>query len=96
METITSPDTEQFTFEAALLLSLLANFHKSDAAKLNPYLRCIRETKNDELMRKICWASNFAADAVVKYANSGSRFYSFRSNNCAGRIKTYMTILRLH
>ncbi|KAI0964018.1 hypothetical protein AcW1_000938 [Taiwanofungus camphoratus] len=64
--TITSPDTEQFTFEAALLLSLLANFHKSDAAKLNPYLRCIRETKNDELMRKICWASNFAADAVVK------------------------------
>ncbi|KZT02439.1 DUF1741-domain-containing protein [Laetiporus sulphureus 93-53] len=63
---ITSQETEQYTFEAALLLSLLANFHKSDAAKLNPYLRCIRETDNHELMHKICWASNFAADAVVK------------------------------
>ncbi|KAH9942957.1 hypothetical protein B0H21DRAFT_779789 [Amylocystis lapponica] len=64
--TITSPETEQFTFEAALLLSALANFHKSDAAKLNPYLRCIRETTNKDLMRKICWASDFAANAVVK------------------------------
>ncbi|KAI0673322.1 hypothetical protein C8Q78DRAFT_1118463 [Trametes maxima] len=64
--TITSPDTQQFTFEAVLLLALLANFHKSDAAKLNIYVRAIRETTNEELMRKICWASNFAAAAVVK------------------------------
>ncbi|KAI0652036.1 hypothetical protein C8Q79DRAFT_1019050 [Trametes meyenii] len=64
--TITSPDTQQYTFEAALLLALLANFHKSDAAKLNIYVRAIRETTNEELMRKICWASNFAAAAVVK------------------------------
>ncbi|KAI0375187.1 hypothetical protein BV20DRAFT_934181 [Pilatotrama ljubarskyi] len=64
--TITSPETEQFTFEAALLLALLANFHKSDAAKLNPYLRCIRETTNEDLMRKICWAANFASAAVVR------------------------------
>ncbi|KAI9065925.1 hypothetical protein FKP32DRAFT_1623459 [Trametes sanguinea] len=64
--TITSPETEQYTFEAALLLALLANFHKSDAAKLNPYLRCIRETTNEEMMHKICWAANFAAAAVVK------------------------------
>ncbi|CCM03132.1 uncharacterized protein FIBRA_05253 [Fibroporia radiculosa] len=63
---ITSPETEKFTFEASLLVSLLANFHKSDAAKLNPYLHRIREAENDALMRKICWASNFAADAVVK------------------------------
>ncbi|CDO72963.1 hypothetical protein BN946_scf185007.g17 [Trametes cinnabarina] len=64
--TITSPDTEQFTFEAALLLALLANFHKSDAAKLNPYLRRIRETTDEDMMRKLCWATNFAAAAVVK------------------------------
>lgn len=63
---ITSLETEQFTFEAALLLALLANFHKSDAAKLNPYLRRIRETQDDALMHKVCWASNFAADAVAK------------------------------
>jgi len=63
---IKSPDTERFTFEAILLLSILANFHKSDAAKLNPYLLRIKETDDKDLMRKICWASNYAADAAVK------------------------------
>ncbi|KAI0778369.1 hypothetical protein BD413DRAFT_465054 [Trametes elegans] len=63
---ITTPDTEKYTFEAALLIALLANFHKSDAAKLNPYLRCIREAKDEKMMKKICWAANFAAAAVVK------------------------------
>ncbi|KAI1789820.1 hypothetical protein LXA43DRAFT_1019739 [Ganoderma leucocontextum] len=66
IKTATSPDTEQFTFEAVLLLALLANFHKSDAAKLNPYLRCIRETEDEGFMRMTCWAANFAASAVVK------------------------------
>ncbi|THH13581.1 hypothetical protein EW146_g6658 [Bondarzewia mesenterica] len=60
------PDTEKFTFEALLLLSLLANFHKSDAAKLNPYIRRIAETDDKDLMQKVCWASNFAAAAAVK------------------------------
>lgn len=63
---ITSPDTQRFTFEASLLLSILANFHKSDAAKLNPYLQRIRDTQDTELMRKICWATGFALDAAVK------------------------------
>ena len=67
-QTVTSPETEQFTFEAVLLLALLANFHKSDAGKLNPYLRCIRETETEDenFMRMTCWAANFAASAVVK------------------------------
>ncbi|KAF5384911.1 hypothetical protein D9615_001292 [Tricholomella constricta] len=55
----------QFTFEAALLLAVLANFHKSDAAKLNPYLKCIKETRDEDLMRKICWAANFALTAAI-------------------------------
>jgi hypothetical protein len=45
-------------------LSLLANFHKS---KQNPYIQRIQETDDKDLMRKICWASNFALDAVVKW-----------------------------
>ncbi|KAJ6604834.1 hypothetical protein DFH09DRAFT_1123914 [Mycena vulgaris] len=60
---IKAPETEIFTFEAILLLSVLANFHKS---KQNPYIQRIQETDDKELMRKICWASNFALDAVVK------------------------------
>ncbi|KAG2155581.1 hypothetical protein DEU56DRAFT_943416, partial [Suillus clintonianus] len=63
---ITSPDTQRFTFEASLFLSILTNFHKSDAAKLNPYLQRIRDTQDIELMRKICWAAGFALDAAVK------------------------------
>lgn len=63
---IASPDTQRFTFEASLLLSILANFHKSDAARLNPYLQRIRDTQDTELMRKICWAAGFALDAAVK------------------------------
>ncbi|KAJ7808228.1 hypothetical protein B0H14DRAFT_2870596 [Mycena olivaceomarginata] len=60
---IKAPETEVFTFEAILLLSLLANFHKS---KQNPYIQRIQETDDKDLMRKICWASNFALDAAVK------------------------------
>ncbi|KAG1783513.1 hypothetical protein EV702DRAFT_1053969 [Suillus placidus] len=63
---ITSPDTQRFTFEASLLLSILANFHKSDAANLNPYLQRIRDTQDTGLMRKICWAAGFALDTAVK------------------------------
>ncbi|KAG5353682.1 hypothetical protein C0989_003819 [Termitomyces sp. Mn162] len=55
---IKSCDKERFVSEAALLLAILANFHKSDAGKLNPYLKCIRSTQDAELMRKICWAVN--------------------------------------
>jgi hypothetical protein len=43
---VKSPDTEHYTFEAVLLLAILANFHKSDAAKLNPYLKCIQDTQD--------------------------------------------------
>lgn len=69
---MTSPDTEQFTFEAILLLALLANFHKSDAAKLNPYLRRIQESEDGDFMRMICWSANFAVSAVVKYVQGAA------------------------
>lgn len=65
---VKSPETERYTFEATLLLSFLANFHRSDAARLNPYLQHIQDTSDTELMRKICWAANFACDAAVRYA----------------------------
>ncbi|KAL1757320.1 hypothetical protein FB107DRAFT_209616 [Schizophyllum commune] len=63
---ITSPETEQFTFEAALLLAILANYHKSDAATLNPYNQSLKNTKDRKLMEKICWASNFASNTAIK------------------------------
>ncbi|TFK77362.1 hypothetical protein BDN72DRAFT_910444 [Pluteus cervinus] len=63
---IKCPATEQFTFEAVLFLAVLANFHKSDAAKLNPYLKRIRECEDEDLMRKVCWASNYALLASIK------------------------------
>ncbi|KAF9041727.1 hypothetical protein BDZ89DRAFT_1207601 [Hymenopellis radicata] len=63
---IKSPDTEQYTFEAVLLLAILADFHKSDAAKLNPYLSRIKDSDDKDLMRKICWAANFALTTSIK------------------------------
>lgn len=58
--------TEQYTFEAVLFLAVLADFHKSDAARLNPYLSQIKETRDIDLMKKICWAANFALAASIK------------------------------
>lgn len=58
---------EQYTFEAVMFLAILANYHKSDAATLNPYLKLIRESTDGEFMRKFCWASNFTLDTCIKY-----------------------------
>ncbi|KAG6817975.1 hypothetical protein H0H87_012443 [Tephrocybe sp. NHM501043] len=55
---IKSCNTEGIVSENALLLAILANFHKSEAARLNPYLKCLRTTTDTEVMHKICWATN--------------------------------------
>lgn len=49
-----------------LLLGLLANFHKSDAAHQNPYLAQIKQTQSRDLLQTIGWAANLAVEAVVK------------------------------
>ena len=59
--------TGRFTFEVLLLLALLSNFHKSDAAKLNPFLRHIGEITDVEVLRRVCWAAEFAAGATVRW-----------------------------
>lgn len=58
-------ETGRFTFEVLLLLALLSNFHKSDAAKLNPFLRHIGEITDVEVLRKVCWATEFTAATTV-------------------------------
>ncbi|KAJ3984581.1 hypothetical protein F5890DRAFT_1460981 [Lentinula detonsa] len=57
---------KQFSFEAALLLSILANFHRSDASELNLYLKRIKTAEDRDIMHKICWATAFALDACVR------------------------------
>lgn len=63
---IKGSETGRFTFEMLLLLALLSNFHKSDAAKLNPFLRHIGEITDVEVLRRVCWAAEFAAGATVR------------------------------
>jgi len=63
---IKSPDTAPFTFEAALLLSILSNYHKSEAANLNPYLRRLRGSVDHTLLNNISLALGFAFDTAVK------------------------------
>ncbi|KAF9535662.1 hypothetical protein CPB83DRAFT_888345 [Crepidotus variabilis] len=62
---VKAPDTEQYTFEAILLLAILANYHKSDAAKLNLYLKRISDSTDGDFMRKLCWASNFTLQSSL-------------------------------
>jgi hypothetical protein len=64
---IRGAETGRFTFEVLLLLALLSNFHKSDAAKLNPFLRHIGEITDVEVLRKVCWAAEFAAGTTVRW-----------------------------
>ncbi len=66
LQIIRGRETGRFTFEALLLLTLLSNFHKSDAAKLNPFLRHIGEIADVEILRKVCWAVEFAAAATAR------------------------------
>lgn len=63
-----SPEAEQFMLEAALFLTILANYHKSDAARLNLYLKLIRDCTDGIFMRKLCCASNFTlqVQAAIK------------------------------
>ncbi|KXN88778.1 UPF0668 protein C10orf76 [Leucoagaricus sp. SymC.cos] len=63
---IRSPQTEKFTFEAILLLCVLANFHRSDAARLNPYLRRLSTWEDVEFFRRVNWATNFALNAAIQ------------------------------
>ncbi|PVG03294.1 hypothetical protein CPB86DRAFT_749524 [Serendipita vermifera] len=63
---IKSSETTAFTFEAILLLSILSNYHKSEAANLNPYLKRLRGTVDHTFLSKVCWALGFAFDTAVK------------------------------
>ena len=63
---ILGTDTQRYTFEAIILLALLANFHKSNAAHQNPYVAQIKQTASWDLLQGIAWAANFAVEAVVK------------------------------
>ena len=67
MKMIKSPETEQLTFEAILFLAILASYHKSDAAKLNPYLRQLKNSSDGDLMRQLCRASNSALQTAIRY-----------------------------
>ncbi|KAF5323371.1 hypothetical protein D9611_005660 [Ephemerocybe angulata] len=63
---VKSRETEAFVMDAALFLAILANYHKSDAARMNPYLKRIKECQDDEFMRKICRSIIPPIDKAVK------------------------------
>jgi hypothetical protein len=69
MKLVKSPETEQFAFDTVLFLAILANYHKSDAAKLNPYLKRIRNSSDGDFMRQLSRASNSAVQTAIKYVD---------------------------
>lgn len=63
---VKSRETEAFVTDAALFLAILANYHKSDAARMNPYLKRIKECQDDGFTRKICRSTIPPIDKAVK------------------------------
>ncbi|KAJ3834815.1 hypothetical protein F5878DRAFT_727952 [Lentinula raphanica] len=57
---------EQYTLEAALLLAILANYHRSDASELNLYFKHIKAAEDRVVMHKICRATAYTLDICVK------------------------------
>ncbi|KAJ3977857.1 hypothetical protein EV361DRAFT_943954 [Lentinula raphanica] len=57
---------EQYTLEAALLLAILANYHRSDASELNLYFKHIKAAEDRVVMHKICQATANSLDICVK------------------------------
>ena len=43
----------RLAFKSSILLSLLANYHRTDAANLNPYLLRISQETEEELLRSL-------------------------------------------
>lgn len=63
---IKDPATQAFAFEAALLSAIISNFHRTDAAKLNPCLRSVKEVEDREMLKCICFTANYTMDSVIK------------------------------
>jgi hypothetical protein len=63
---IQSTGREASTLEAAAFLAILANYHKSDAAKMNPYLKRIKDCADEQAMRNIRLATLSALNEAVR------------------------------
>ncbi|KAL5519495.1 hypothetical protein ACEPAH_1178 [Sanghuangporus vaninii] len=61
-----TPETQEYTFEAVVLLSILAGFHRTDSPRLNGYLREIEKTEDREFLRAFVYAANYKLDSVIK------------------------------
>ncbi|KAL5536021.1 hypothetical protein ACEPAF_4115 [Sanghuangporus sanghuang] len=61
-----TPETQEYTFEAVVLLSILAGFHRTDSPRLNGYLREIEKTEDREFLRAFVYAANYKMDSVIK------------------------------
>ncbi|KAJ1301484.1 hypothetical protein OPQ81_008741 [Rhizoctonia solani] len=61
-----SPTTTRYSFEAFLLLGVLANYHRADAASLNPYLKHIQETEDVTILHGLLWVTRYACARGVK------------------------------
>ena len=80
---IRGPETGRFTFEALLLLALLSNFHKSDAAKLNADND--KRRKQGWIRTTIRWAAAAVFIAFVAAAGyEGWLLFQQHQNDVAG------------
>ncbi|KAG2022949.1 hypothetical protein CC2G_000661 [Coprinopsis cinerea AmutBmut pab1-1] len=63
---IKTPATEPYTLQAIVFLAILANYHKSDAARLNPYLKRIKECEDELVMLRLCSTVSKSLNVATK------------------------------
>ncbi|TIB75277.1 hypothetical protein E3Q24_00153 [Wallemia mellicola] len=65
IQIISSPTTTAFTYEATLLIGVLANYHKAQAQNLNRYLRRVRDFVETDVMKKIILITSTAMEKCI-------------------------------
>lgn len=61
-----SEGESRLDFKSCILLSLLANYHRTDAANLNPYLLRMSQETDEELLLSLARVAYLRCQAACK------------------------------
>ncbi|KZV99039.1 hypothetical protein EXIGLDRAFT_831813 [Exidia glandulosa HHB12029] len=66
LSTLRTSQSASFSAECALFLTFLANYHKSDAATLNPFLKGVKEVQDAPAYAQLCICVQVICASAVK------------------------------
>lgn len=66
LQTLRTSRSATYSAECALFLTFLCNYHKSDAATLNPFLKGLKETQDAAAYAQMCICIQVICASTVK------------------------------